>query len=719
MINNYRVLLWFSTLNSIAVGGAVSSLFSLQAGVAATVVTIIASLFTLKIGWSVRKEESANKPISDGIAIAGLALFLSVVFTQNLMVALGVLLFFAQLAINVVIREYRQLYLGLVASFVYLLMGASESKSGFYLIVFVLYGLSTSFCLGEAWLDSKTNIIRNLPSPPIWQRLKVAATILTLALFIYLIMPRPSAANFGSQQSSSDNFYSGEEWEKSTDNAEETNNKLDQDTNEPSQDKADGHRSNETYNYPGFDSQFNIQKAGEGGRQNGNAIVAYMTAPHGTYLKVRTFDVFDGSSWSASTAEFQKKKVKAHRVSLLEEQANFQQVIEIEATMSPWLPAAPQPATIWIPATVIGVDAWQQPLLSESLRAGTRYTVDSVLTLIQGRPFAGDAPPREEDLQLPEEFQPRIKTLAEQVTDQINTPFAKAVALEQHLRTEYEYSFESIFQSQGFTPLDKFLFEEKRGHCEYFASAMAIMLRSLDIPARLITGFSVTQKNPLTGFYEIRALDGHAWVEAWIEGTGWVTFEPTAFYELPAQNESALSAEQINEYVEELQRAEEILGRDDFSFTALFASIWQTFYTFVVVIFSYLKLFVLNAWPYLAMIMFLIAVVVFTQERWLPTVQIRYSLWKIKHYTPKEQRSALHFYLFHLQLIAGYYGLKRAPEEGIEAWTKRLTKHFGRHDCFQFLCQTVNQSFYEEERVLVETIRQIALESVDAITTSK
>ena len=72
-----------------------------------------------------------------------------------------------------------------------------------------------------------------------------------------------------------------------------------------------------------------------------------------------------------------------------------------------------------------------------------------------------------------------------------------------------------------------FLFETKTGHCEYFASAMAIMLRLQGVPARLVTGFSATNKNPLTGYFEVRALDAHAWVEAYFPAHGWVTFEPT------------------------------------------------------------------------------------------------------------------------------------------------------------------------------------------------
>ena len=78
-------------------------------------------------------------------------------------------------------------------------------------------------------------------------------------------------------------------------------------------------------------------------------------------------------------------------------------------------------------------------------------------------------------------------------------------------------------------PLAYFLFERKKGHCEYFASSMAVMLRTLGIPSRVVTGFQSGVYNPMTGWQVIRASDAHSWVEAWIDGRGWTTFDPTPF----------------------------------------------------------------------------------------------------------------------------------------------------------------------------------------------
>ena len=76
-------------------------------------------------------------------------------------------------------------------------------------------------------------------------------------------------------------------------------------------------------------------------------------------------------------------------------------------------------------------------------------------------------------------------------------------------------------------PLAEFLFVRKKGHCEYFASAMTVMLRTLGVPARIVNGFQSGTYNPVSGMYVVRASDAHSWVEAYDPALGWVTFDPT------------------------------------------------------------------------------------------------------------------------------------------------------------------------------------------------
>ena len=81
--------------------------------------------------------------------------------------------------------------------------------------------------------------------------------------------------------------------------------------------------------------------------------------------------------------------------------------------------------------------------------------------------------------------------------------------------------------TQGEDPLANFLFVRRAGHCEYFASAMTVMLRAEGIPARYVTGFAPGEYNDVGGDYIIRESDAHAWVEVYFPGFGWITFDPT------------------------------------------------------------------------------------------------------------------------------------------------------------------------------------------------
>lgn len=91
----------------------------------------------------------------------------------------------------------------------------------------------------------------------------------------------------------------------------------------------------------------------------------------------------------------------------------------------------------------------------------------------------------------------------------------------------------------------------KRGHCEYFATAMVILLRSIGIPARLVTGYAAGDYNPLTGYFEVRRLNAHAWVEAHFPEYGWVTFEPTPSFELPKETHNAITFSATTKYLKE------------------------------------------------------------------------------------------------------------------------------------------------------------------------
>jgi len=138
--------------------------------------------------------------------------------------------------------------------------------------------------------------------------------------------------------------------------------------------------------------------------------------------------------------------------------------------------------------------------------------------------FAAVAPPAEEDLRIPPNIARQLTELARRWTEGLAEDRAKLEALEEHLLVEYRYSLKFERAPYG-DPVIEFLFSSSEGHCEYFASAHALLARTLGIPARVVVGYRAVERNPVTGHLVVRERDAHAWVEAW-DGR-WVTFDPT------------------------------------------------------------------------------------------------------------------------------------------------------------------------------------------------
>ena len=132
---------------------------------------------------------------------------------------------------------------------------------------------------------------------------------------------------------------------------------------------------------------------------------------------------------------------------------------------------------------------------------------------------------RNQYLQLPE-LSRQIFELARSVTTATATPYEKTVAIRQHLINGYRYSLDTGTKVSS-RPIEDFLFTRKTGYCEHYATAMVLMLRSLGVPARLVTGFLATEWNTFGQYYTVRQRDAHAWVEVYYSNSGWVTMDPT------------------------------------------------------------------------------------------------------------------------------------------------------------------------------------------------
>ncbi|MBZ5703957.1 MAG: DUF3488 and transglutaminase-like domain-containing protein [Acidobacteriia bacterium] len=163
-------------------------------------------------------------------------------------------------------------------------------------------------------------------------------------------------------------------------------------------------------------------------------------------------------------------------------------------------------------------------------RPVNRYEASSLIpqpNVSDLRAAAGAYPPEVLSNYLPlPELDPRIPSLAQQITASADNNYDKAVAVESYLRTRFGYTLQ-LPRVLPRDPLANFLFERRQGHCEYFASSMAVMLRTLRIPSRVVNGFRTGEFNDLTSQYLVRASNAHSWVEAYFPGYGWVSFDPT------------------------------------------------------------------------------------------------------------------------------------------------------------------------------------------------
>lgn len=158
-------------------------------------------------------------------------------------------------------------------------------------------------------------------------------------------------------------------------------------------------------------------------------------------------------------------------------------------------------------------------------RRGIRYRVYlDTTTPTRFAPISADD--RERYLALPPDFPGKIADLARAWAAPESQPERIAQRIQSRLRSDYVYDLNSP-SGKAANPLEHFLFASKIGHCEFYSTAMALMLRTLGIPTRNVTGFAGASYNRFGKFYAVRQGDAHSWVEVWLEPSGWQRFDPT------------------------------------------------------------------------------------------------------------------------------------------------------------------------------------------------
>jgi transglutaminase-like putative cysteine protease len=282
----------------------------------------------------------------------------------------------------------------------------------------------------------------------------------------------------------------------------------------------------------------------------GDTVVMRVRAQRPSYWIGETFDTWNGQSWKVpvgntpvalySGSPFPvPPAVDSPQVVDPPAGQNDLQTFYMAQSSPNLIFHADSAAEVWFPARNIYISGDDTIVSPIALGPGAIYTVRSQVdtpTTAQLEADTGSLASTEtpsqakalrSDLQLPHPY-PRVQALAERITAGKATTDAKIQALIAWIGSHTHYSTDIPPLPPGADTVDEFLFGNRTGFCEQISTAMAVMLRSIGIPAREAVGYVPGSYNPITDLYEVEGKDAHAWVQVWFPHYGWQSFDPTA-----------------------------------------------------------------------------------------------------------------------------------------------------------------------------------------------
>lgn len=158
------------------------------------------------------------------------------------------------------------------------------------------------------------------------------------------------------------------------------------------------------------------------------------------------------------------------------------------------------------------------------------------------------ASPIEDELKISKSIQASITDLSNRWTHGLKTKQEKLIAIEKKLKTDFSYALAFTYNGH-LDPIMGFLLEVKAGHCEYFATAMALLARAQGIPTHVVGGYRVRQLSSMGNYYLVRERNAHSWVEAWLPNQGWVRYDPTPTTEVPLPEKESFSMAALGDYL--------------------------------------------------------------------------------------------------------------------------------------------------------------------------
>ena len=426
-------------------------------------------------------------------------------------------------------RDWVFLYL---MSFFEVMLGAGLSISGLYLLSFMVYvvvivcaiiALEIRKTAMSADVNSRSRDRKNAPISLPASRLPVTALILIifisfLAVPLFFMLPRVGGAGLGGRS--------------------------------------------ESRARSGFSDKVSLGGSGEIEEDESVVMRVRLDKPDrgGLYFRGTALDTFDNLTWGKSVARVRVPYDKGERDAIQIDNAVSRdnltiQTIYLEPLNSPVLFSLPKAVVVQGSFPILYKDLYGA-ITFQGTNERVSYKVVSDRSTppinrlrADEKPYSAD---KENYLQLPDFFDERIGQLAGRLTEAESNRYDKAKAIEAHLRGTFGYTLQR--KAGGREPLSDFLFNVREGHCEYFATAMAVMLRTQGIASRVVNGFQGGEYNDAADITIVRARNAHAWVEVYFSGEdAWVTFDPTPAAGLNSAATSAGFAGTLKKYAEAIE----------------------------------------------------------------------------------------------------------------------------------------------------------------------
>ena len=287
--------------------------------------------------------------------------------------------------------------------------------------------------------------------------------------------------------------------------------------------------------YPGFSDAMDLRARGS----LSDEVVFRVRADQPELWRAEAFDRYDGSVWTSTDKQLDplvidptgaaEIPVSPLPPSLTDEVVQTFYIAQPQPNV---LFAAARPNMVYFPSGGLRIDrdgSIRSPIL---LDEGMVYSVVSQVPRIPAAALATvPLPPvtrhLESYLELPADLPQRDRDLAARITAGSTGEEDAVERVQAWLRANTRYDLTVPREPPGVDAVDHFLFDTRRGFCEHIASAMAILLRAEGVPTRIVTGYGPGDRNPLTGYWEVRQSDAHAWVEVYYPNAGWLPYDPT------------------------------------------------------------------------------------------------------------------------------------------------------------------------------------------------